>query len=217
MSLILGRVSWPRSVFGLLVFGVLVAAPQEANGQLWLQTARVVSSVENGPVRVLLDSLAAVAERKKIDVKRSPDADAEITVSELQEQLINEEGIGIGSANHVFIDYRFTIASGGGFEQQVAALYFVFRPGPNQNDIPILYLDARTSWVKKVLENKGTDLQTNQAALIPFRRHLGFAHVARHETTQIVELGGETIREGFEEKKEALIQKVQRLVYDNDL
>lgn len=217
MTFILDRVSCPRAVFGLLVFGIVLVVPQDANGQLWLQTARVVTPVENGPVRILLDTLAAAAERKEIKVNRSPDGDAEMTVSALQDQLISEEGIGIGSANHLFIDYRFTIGSAGGFEQQVAALYFVFRPGPNQNDIPVLYVDARTPWIQKLLENKGTDLQTNQAALIPFHRHLGFSHVARHEKTQIVEIGGETVREGFEERKEALIQKVQRLVYDNDL
>lgn len=209
-----GRISVPSGVYGLLVCGLLLSSSQDAHGQLWLQTARVVSPVERGPVRALLDTVQAVAERKNVAVKRSPNADTEGPMSELQDQLIREEGIGIGSANHVFIEYRFTIGSGGGFEQEVSVLHFVFRPGPNQNDIPILSLDGRAPWMKKILENKGTGLPTNEAALIPFHRHLDFSHVARHEKTTVVEIGGRTIREGFQEKKLALIQKVQRLVYD---
>lgn len=215
MSFVLCRLHGSSAVYGVLLLGLLGVGIQDAHGQLWLQTARVVSPVERGPVRVLLDTVQTVAERNDIRVIRRPDDSTGMGISDLQDLLIREEGIGIGSANHVFIEYRFTIGSGGEFEQEVAELYFVYRPGPNQNDIPILYVDGRAEWMRKILENKGTSLSTNEAALIPFGRHLDFSHVARHEQTQVVEIGGRTVREGFHEKKLALIQKVQRLIYDD--
>lgn len=202
-------------VFGLVFASLLLLGPQEAKGQLWLQTSRVVTPVEQGPVRVLLDSLVNTMERRGLTVKRSPDQDTSMTVSQLRTTLINEKGIGIGSANHAFIDYRFTIDNGSNFRQEVAAIHFVFRPGPNQTDVPVLYLDAQTGWVDQFLHNKGTSLYTNEAALIPFHRHLGFAQIARQKNTEIVEIGGQTVRKGFDQKKEALIRKVERLTYES--
>lgn len=200
---------------GVVVACLLLLAPQAAQGQLWLQTSRVVTPVEQGPIRVFLDTLVNEMERRQLQVKRSPDASTTMSVSALRSTLIDEEGIGIGSANHAFIDYRFTIDNGSNFEQEVAAIRFVFRPGPNQNDISVLYLDARSGWVDTLLRNKGTDLKTNEAALIPFHRHLGFAQIARQQNTEIVEIGGQTVRTGFSEKKEALIRKVERLTYES--
>ena len=203
-------------VLGLLTLSFFLICPQPAQGQLWLQTSRVVTPVENGPTRVFLDTLVAVMERKKIEVKRSPEGEQTFTIEELRTELIEEEGVGLRSGvNHAFVDYRFSIDNGSNFEQRVSAIHFVFRPGPGQSDIPIMYLDARQPWMTQLLQNKGTDLQTNEAALIPFHRHLGFAQIARQEETQIVEIGGRTVREGFQERKEALIRKVERLTYES--
>jgi hypothetical protein len=198
---------------GLLV-ALLLMTPRPANGQLWLQTARVVTPVEQGPVRVMLDSLTSVLERRGLEVSRSPEQDTTMAIPALRNQLIEEEGIGIRSANHALIDYRFSIESGQSFRQQVSHLHFVFRPGPNQADVSVLYLDARTAWMRQFLHNKGMTLTSNQAAFIPFHRHLGFAEIARQDDAQIVEIGGETVREGFHEKKEALLRKVERLTYE---
>ena len=202
-------------MLSLVCASILLFVPQDANGQLWLQTSRVVTPVEQGPVRVLLDSLVNVMERRELSVRRSPADDSSMSVSKLRSTLINEKGIGIGSANHAFIDYRFTIDNGSDFQQEVASIRFVFRPGPNQTDVPVLYLDARDGWVDTFLQNKGTDLKTNEAALIPFHRHLGFAQIARQKKTEIVEIGGQTVRKGFDQKKEALIRKVERLTYES--
>jgi hypothetical protein len=175
----------------------------------------VVTPVEDGPVRVFVDTLIAVMERRSVEVKRSPDGEQTFTIEELRTELIDEEGVGLSSGiNHAFIDYRFTIDDGSNFEQNIAAIHFVFRPGPAQSDIPIMYLNTQQPWLTKLLRNKGTDLPTNEAALIPFHRHLGFAQIARQEETQIVEIGGATVREGFQERKEALIRKVERLTYE---
>jgi hypothetical protein len=162
----------------------------------------------------MLDSLTSVLERRGIEVRRSPGQDTTMTVTALRNQLIEKEGIGISSANHAFIDYRFSIESGRSFQQRVAHLHFVFRPGPSQADISVLSLDAQAPWMQEFLREKGLTLPTNEAAFIPFRRHLGFAQVARPDETQVVEIGGRTVREGFEEEKEDLIRKVERLTYE---
>lgn len=202
-------------IIGLLLAALCLAVPQTAQGQLWLQTARVITPIENGPTRVFLDSLVSVMERKDVMVKRSPSQKGEMAVSALRDKLISEEGIGLSSANHAFIDYRFTIDDGSQFRQEVSKVHFVFRPGPNQSDVSIMYIDAEKEWVKKVVRQKGTMLRTNEAALIPFHRHLGFANIARQKKTQVVEIGGQTVREAFDERKEALIRKVERLTYES--
>lgn len=77
------------------------------------------------------------------------------------------------------------------------------------------YVDAQKPWVTEVIHQKGTSLRSNQSALIPFRPHLDFARIARQEETQVVEIGGETVREKFDAQKEALIHKVERLTYES--
>jgi hypothetical protein len=202
-------------LFGVVVAALLALGPQAAHGQLWLQTSRVVTPVEQGPIRTFLDSLVTVMDRRGIKVRRSPERDSTMTVTALRNRLIDEERIGINGANHAFIDYRFSIDSGGQFRQQISKIHFVFRPGPGQSDISVLYLDAQQAWVDQFLRGKGTTLTTNEAAFIPFLRHLDFAQVARQEETRVVEIGGKTVREGFQEEKEDLIRKVERLTYES--
>lgn len=193
----------------------LATGPQEAKGQLWLQTARVVTPVGDGAVQAFLDTSVAVAERREdIELRRAPNQDETFSVSELQSRLIDDAGIGVGSANRVFLGYRFFLDSSGGFQEEITDAHFVFRPGPNQSDIPVIYLDAEDQWAREVINKKGTSLLTNEAAMIPFRRHFRFSELARDEETQIVEVAGQTVREGFDERKEALLQKVEELMYE---
>lgn len=215
MASTVSRALRSAGIFGLLLAALLFVYPQGAQGQIWLQTARVITPIENGPPRAFLDTLVNVMERKNVTVKRSPDAKKEVTISELRNTLIDEEGIGLASANHAFIDYRFTIDNGSNFEQDFTRIHFVFRPGPQQSDISVMYIDAQQPWVEKIIRQKGTSLQTNEAALIPFHRHLGFANISKQEKSQVVEIGGETVREKFDERKEALIRKVERLMYES--
>lgn len=206
-----------RSV-GLLAFlltALFFAAPQNASGQIWLQTARVITPVQDGPTRVFLDSLVNVMERKDVKVKRSPDADETMRISDLRDELIDEVGIALKSANHAFIDYRFLIDNGGDFRQEIARIHFVFRPGPQQTDTSVLYVDAQKPWVEKLIHQKGTSLRTNEAALIPFQRHLNFADIAKQKESKVVEISGETVREKFDERKRALIRKVEELMYES--
>lgn len=202
-------------VAGLVLLALCLTYPREAQGQLWLQTSRVITPIENGPKRAFLDTLVNVMEQKDVKVQRSPDQEKNMTLSSLRNKLISEEGIGLGSANYAFIGYRFTIDDGSRFRQEITTLRFVFRPGPNQNDISMMYVDARKPWVEEVIQQKGTSLRSNQAALIPFHRHLGFARIARQKESQVVEVGDETVREEFDERKQALIRKVERLTYES--
>lgn len=91
--------------------------------------------------------------------------------------------------------------------------HFSFRLGPLQEDIPFLYVDAQQPWVQKPLFNEETALTGNEAALVPFRHALGFVGLAGSPETRLVQIDGETVREGFAEQKEALVQKIQSLAY----
>lgn len=202
-------------VLCLLMVGLAAMGPQEATAQRWLQTSQLVTDIQtDGPVRALLDTLVNVIERKdNIKVRRSPDASATMSLSDLRNTLINGPGIGLTSANKVFIDYRFEIQNRG-FEESIESFQFVFRPpGGDQEDVQMLYLDASESWLRNILRNKGTSLTTNEAALKTFSDQLAFARTV--QDAQIVEIAGETVREGFEAKKRQLVQKIQRLTYES--
>jgi hypothetical protein len=199
-------------VLCLLAFGMAAISPPDASAQRWLQTSQLIKNVRSdGPARALLDTLVQVAERQEIEVRRTSDAAEPLTLSELRDELINGPGLGLTSANKVFINYRFEIRNRG-FEESIESFQFLFRPpGGNEEDIQMLYVDASQTWVKTILQNKGTSLQTNEAALQTFKDQLSFARTVRD--AQITEIAGDPVREGFEAKKRNLVQKIQRLTY----
>lgn len=189
-------------------------SPSDANAQRWLQTSQLLVPVESdGPARALMDTLVQVIERKDdVMVKRAPDEEEEFTVSDLRDQLIEEDGIGLSSANYVFIDYRFEIENRG-FEESIEGFSFVYRPGEGQQDVQMMYVDTSHPWVNDVLNKKGTTLTSNEAALRTFSDQLAFARM--HSQGDIVEIAGETVREGREAKKRSLVQKITRLTYES--
>lgn len=190
-------------------------APSEATAQRWLQTSQLITDIENnGPARALLDTLLQVAERSdSIEVQRSRETSETMTVPTLRDQLINGPGLGLTSANKVFIDYRFEIDNQG-FQESIEGFQFIFRPpGGDEEDVQMLYLDTSKPWVRDILAKKGTTLSTNEAALRTFKDQLSFARTVRN--AQIVEIAGEPVREGFEAKKRSLVQKIQRLTYES--
>ena len=199
----------------LLLGGMLFVSPQESVAQRWLQTSQLITDVEtDGPARALLDTLVQVVERSdSIEVRRSRDASETMELSTLRDQLINGPGIGLTSANKVFIDYRFEIDNQG-FEESIEGFQYIFRPpGGDEEDVQMLYLDTSDPWVQTILANKGTTLTTNEAALRTFRDQLSFARTVR--AAQIVEIAVNPVREGFEAKKRNLVQKIQRLTYES--
>lgn len=203
------------SILVLAVCGLLLVTPEESRGQQWLQTSQLIVPIETqSPTRVLLDTLVQVIQRSDtVHVQRTPNSSEELSISELRDQLISGPGLGLTSANNVFIDYRFEIENRG-FEQSITSLQFVYRaPGGAEEDIQMLYVDATQPWVRNVLNNKGVSLTTNEAALITFSDQLGFERMV--QDGKIVEIAGQTVREGFETKKRKLVQKVQRLTYES--
>lgn len=207
--------SFSKCSFTLLsIVGLLFFASPEAQAQRWLQTTQLTTPIQDdGPTRALLDTLVQVLERKDgATVKRSPDATEGLSLSELRDKLINEAGIGLSSANRVFIDYKFQIENRG-FEESIESFRFVYRPGEGEEDTRMMYVNATDQWVQDILKNKGTTLRTNQAALQTFSDQLAFARM--QENGQIVEISGQTVREGFESKKRKLVQKITRLTYES--
>jgi hypothetical protein len=202
------------SLLAFLLVSTLALMPLDAQAQRWLQTSQLLVEIQNdGPSRALLDTLVQVIERKdSIKVRQSPDKTESLTLSSLRDKLINGPGIGLTSASHVFIDYRFMIRNRG-FEESIEGFQFVFRPGQGQEDIPMMYIDAEKRWVNEILKNKGTALTTNEAALKTFSDQLAFARMEGNG--KIVEIAGETVREGFEAKKRSLVQKIRRLTYES--
>lgn len=198
----------------LCIAGVSFLSTSDVHAQRWLQTTQLVTPIQSdGPTRALLDTLVQVIERRDdIQVKRSPDAPETYTLSELKDNLINEAGIGLTSANRIFIDYRFEIENRG-FQEVIESFRFVYRPGQGEEDIQMMYVDASEPWFESILKNKGTTLRTNQAALKTFKDQLAFARM--QDDGKIVEISGQTVREGFEAKKRSLVQKITRLTYES--
>lgn len=204
-------------LLALLTLGLAAAGPSEATAQRWLQTAQVLTPISSdGPTRALLDTLVQVIERREgAMVKRTPESPESLTLSELRDKLINEQGIGLTSANFAFIDYRFEIENRG-FEETIESFQFVYRPpGGTQEDIQMLYVDTNKPWVDQILKNKGTTLRSNQAALLTFADQLAFARTIQNNEAKIVEIADETVREGFEAKKRKLRRKITRLTYES--
>lgn len=204
--------SWLASVgVFVLLFGLII--PQNAEAQQWLRTVKVITPVNDGPIRALVDTLSSTMEREEgLTVQRSPDREEELSISELRDELLEEEGIGIFSASHVLIDYRFTITDSQ-FEEEIRNLHFIFRPGGDQEDLSIMYLDAKEKWLADLIQMNGQTLMVNEAAIAPFQRQLEFVRLAQRGETKIVEIGGRTVRDGFEEQKASLVSTIRRLNY----
>lgn len=201
-------------VFLACTIALFSLSSPDVQAQRWLQTTQLITPIQtDGPTRALLDTLVQTLDRKEgVEIKRTPDDSETLSLSGLRDKLINESGIGLGSASHVFIDYKFEIENRG-FEESIEAFQFVYRAGEGQEDIQMMYVDATEPWVKNVLKNKGTTLRTNQAALKTFSDQLAFARM--QENGKIVEISGQTVREGFEAKKRNLVQKITRLTYES--
>jgi len=211
--------AWKRvgGIATLAVALLLFILPRDAQAQRWLQTTQVIAPVEaDTPTRALLDTLVNVIDRSdSLMVKRSPEDATRMPVRELENMLLDQEGVGLSSANNVFIDYRFEV-NRDGFRERVTELFFIFRPpGTGEEDIPIMYLSGNDDWVADVLLNKGTTLVSNEAALRPFGDQIAFAKIVRQRSTRIVEIGDRTVRDGFEAKKSQLVDKIMRLTYSS--
>jgi len=203
-----------RKVLATFFLGLFLFTPTEAEAQRWLQTSQLIVPVEaDTPTRALLDTLVQVIRRKdSVMVRRSPDNPATMSVTDLENKLISGPGIGLSSASHVFIDYKFMIGNRG-YEESVEAFQFLYRQGQGREDVQMLYIEADKPWVQQILRNKGTTLRTNQAALKTFSDQLSFARMQDNDGAQVTEIAGKAVRTGFDAKKKKLVEKITRLTY----
>lgn len=203
-----------RKILVACFLGLFLFTPTEVEAQRWLQTSQLIVPVQaDTPTRALLDTLVQVIRRKdSLMVRRSPEESTKMSLTDLENKLISGPGIGLSSASHVFIDYKFMIGNRG-YEESIEAFKFIFRAGQSESDVPMLYVEAKKPWVQQILRNKGTTLQTNQAALKTFSDQLAFARMQDNEGAQVVEIAGKAVRSGYEEKKQKLVEKITRLTY----
>lgn len=201
------------SIVGALLILCLAVGSSPAYGQYWQQTARIVTPIEDDGIRAFLDTLIHEIEDQGLRVRRAPDQTDRMTLSALRANLIEEHGIGVTTANTVLIRYEFRIDFGNNLQQTIRSVQFQLRFPPMGPYIRVLHLDAQQPWMKKILAEKGTHMLTNEAAVIPFRQRLRFSRLIQWDDTRLVEIGDETIREGFSRKKEALFRKIRYLAY----
>lgn len=202
------------SLLLVLTIGFVATSAPEATAQRWVQTAQLLSEIrQESSARALLDTLVQVADRKDIKVKRTQDSEQTLSASDLRSQLINNEGVGLKSANWVFINYRFEIQDRG-FKESIQNFQFVYRPpGGAEEDLQVMYVDASAPWAQKVLQNKGTPPEGNVAGNKIFGNQLSFSRL--QQRGKIVEISGQTVREGYARKKRDLVRRIQKLTYDS--
>ena len=199
----------------VLALLLLSVAPQQAVGQGWLQTAQLEAEIaQSEGTGILLDSLTTVLSRRDtLTVVRKPDSSAERSFSNLRTRLIETSGIGFGSATHVRIDYRFEIHNRG-YQESIEGIHFVYRPSdPEQEPIPLLYVNGQQPWVRAVL--KARAIPTGGSCVPPraIQTELTFARLQKD--AKIIKITGHDVRHGFEEQKRALVEKILRLTYES--
>jgi hypothetical protein len=205
----------------LLALAATSLLPRQAQAQRWLQTATVEAQVEtDGIARALLDTLINAARyTEDFELRRSPQDPQTYTVDQLQDQLINEGGYALQSANTVFISYRFEARSSS-YTEKITDMYFVYRSMTGEEeDVPILYVDGNNATVQNIIRSRGTNIEGNLAAIETFNDQLLFAKIAnprKDNGVNIVRIGGKEVRGDsrmFEVEKRKLFSKVVRLTY----
>ena len=208
------------SVFGcsvaLLGLLILFLPIQESTGQVrWQRTVKVIAPVQEGLVtRALTDSVVAMAEAGELQVRRRPESDTTVPLSEIQEAL-SKEGLALTSATHVFVTYRFVLRASA-LERDIRDLHFIYRPSAEQGeDISILYLDlTKNDLYKRLLEKKGLPSPVNEVAFRPFEERIAFHSL--QDTAQVVQVGDEIIRdpERAAAEKQQIMETIRKLTYN---
>jgi len=202
----------PLAVLGVLILFLPI---QESAAQVrWQRTVKVIAPVQEGLVtRALTDSVVAMAEAQELQVRRRPESDTTVPLSEIKEAL-SKEGLALTSATHVFVTYRFVLRSSA-LERDIRDLHFIYRPAAEQGeDIPILYLDlTKDDLYQRLLVEKGLPSSVNEVAFHPFEERVAFHSL--QDTAQVVQVGDEIIRdsERAATEKQQIMDTIRRLTY----
>jgi hypothetical protein len=175
---------------------------------------KVIAPVQEGLVtRALTDSVVAMAEAQELQVRRRPESDTTVPLSEIKEAL-SEEGLALTSATHVFVTYRFVLRSSA-LERDIRDLHFIYRPSAEQGeDIPILYLNLTENDLhRRLLVEKGLPSSVNEVAFHPFEERVAFHSL--QDTARVVQVGDEIIRdsERAAAEKQQIMDTIRRLTY----
>lgn len=203
--------------FILLLLGGLIGIEggDTVQGQDWLRTVEVrIPVTDDLPTRTLVDTIESYLVRNpSMQVRRVPDS-MEVPFSDLQNLLL-DEGLSVsGSASHAFLQYRLSQDRNGNFHQDILSLGLYFSPqGEAEEDTPLLFASSTDAWFQTVLNQKGTPLPTNQAAIQLFRDKLGIGKVLRLDDAEIAAFGGETLRDQRTERKRQLRERIIRMTY----
>ena len=203
--------------FTLLRLGGLagIGGTDAAQGQDWLRTVEVrVPVTDDLPTRTLVDTIEShLGRNASVQVRRVEDSTA-IPFSELQNLLL-DEGLSLsGSASHAFLQYRLSQDRNGDFHQDIRSVGLYFSPqGEAEEDTPLLFASSSDAWLQTILNQKGTPLPTNQAAIQLFRDKLGIGKILRLDGAEISAFGGETLRNERAERKRVLRERIVRMTY----
>lgn len=200
----------------VLALFLCVTAPQTSSAQVWSRTTRVVAPIQpNGPIRAFLDTLVQVeGQTEGIRVRQAPNQ-KRMEMARLRNTLQTAYGLDVVSADHVLVGYQFSIADGEGFTQTITDLHFLYRGTHETEDVSLLSLDTAEKWVQSVLRNKGVPLKTNRDSFLSFWQQFSFIVLTQLDETDVVEIGGKTVHEGFGVKRRALIQQIRHLAYSD--
>ena len=198
-------------IAGLLVVGFGLWGAQSSTAQVWVRTAHVSAPVTPEGVRPLLDTLAR---EKNLSVRQSPTDPGTMPISALRDTLMRTHGLDITDANRVRVGYRFSVQGMEGFKWILTDLHFSYGGSPTTANIPLLYLDPQTERVQSMLRSAGPfSSSAFSEAPASFREYLGMVNLLQLDGAEIVEIGGQSVTEGFDVQKRVLVQKVYRLTY----
>ena len=190
-------------------------ATNTAQGQDWLRTVEVrVPVTADLPTQALADTVESYLRRNgSMPVRRVRDSTA-VPFADLQETLL-DEGLSLASsATDAFLRYRLSQDRNGDFHQEIVSMALYYSPqGEAEEDTPLLHAESSDAWFQTVLNQKGTPLSTNQAAIQLFRDKLGIGKMLRLDGVEISRFGGETLRDQRAERKQALREQIVRMTY----
>jgi hypothetical protein len=206
--------SFAAWIAGLLLVAAVSVTPVRA--QQWAQNVKIVTTVESEqPTRVFLDSLVnQIRMRDSVRVRREPGGER-MTLADIQNTLI-DEGVGLFSANRLFIEYAFEIQDNE-FIEVIQSLHFVFRPqAAGENDIPVLYVTGNREYTKNVLKTQGIPNPQNLEDIALFKDELSFAGLSLDQGADMVSVAGTPVRGEFDQRRKQVLQRFKRFIYRRD-
>ena len=198
-----------------LVLGTLVSATP-VRAQQRVQDVEIVTTVESGqPTRVFLDSLGnEIRMRDSVRVRREPGGDR-MSLDAIQSTLI-EEGIGLLSANRLFLEYAFEIRNNE-FIKVIQSPHFIFRPeGTGEEDLSVLYVTGlyvtgNLDFTREVLKTQGIPNPQNLGDVALFKDELPFASLSLDRGADMVSVAGTPVRSEFDRRRKRVLQRFKNL------